>query len=153
MADSIKKQIMGKIEDRFKLILIENGYETDAGKNVFYWRTQPVPENKLPAIVCRDTTNKVEVGAGGLYENVLTVEIDGFVVGSTDSAAKTLLDKLEADIEKAIKVDDTWEGLALTTEKESDETVLERKEKVYGWTSVVVAIEYRTPRWDVYAQG
>lgn len=151
MADSIKKKILNAIDTRLKMILAANGYETNAGQNVFYWRTQMVPETSLPAIVYRDTVNRSEVGAGGLYENLLTVEIDGFVVASTDLDAKTLLDKLEADIEKSIKVDDMWGGLALTTEKISDESTLDRKEKVFGWTAIVIEIEYRTTRWDAYA--
>ena len=151
MADSIKRQILDAIDTRFKAILVANGYETNAGQNVFYWRTQMVPENKLPAIVYRGTTNRSEVGAGALYENTLTVEIDGFVSASTDLEADTLLDKLRADIEKAIKVDDMWGGLALTTEKISDEPTLDRKEKVFGWTAIVIEIEYRTTRWDAYS--
>ncbi len=152
MADSIKKQILDAVDVRLKTILKANGYETDAGQNVFYWRTQPVPEEKLPGIVYRDKMNRTEVGAGGLYENMLTVEIDGYAVASTDQEAKTLLDKLQADIEKAIKADDTWGELALTTEKESDEPSLDREERVYGRTAIVIGIEYRTSRWDVYTK-
>jgi hypothetical protein len=151
MANTVKQRILDAIDARFKTILVANGYETDAGQNVFWSRTESVPETKLPAIVYRDTVNRPEVGPGALYENTLTVQIDGFVMASTDSDAKILLDKLRADIEKAIKVDDTWGDLALTTEKESDESTLDRKERVYGWIAIEISIEYWTNRWDAYA--
>ncbi len=151
MADPVKKRILSAIDSRLKSILKVNGYETDAGENVFYWRTEPIPEDRLPGIVYRDTVNRVEVGAGGLYENTLTVEIRGYAAGSGDEETKALVEKIGADIEKAVSQDDTWGGLALTTEKESEECDLERRERVYGQATVTVNVEYRTNRWDAYA--
>src|SRR3990170_3357246 len=54
MADSIRQQIMTAIDTRLKLITITNGYETNAGNNVYEFWDIALEDDELPAIIWRD---------------------------------------------------------------------------------------------------
>ena len=50
MSDTIREQILSAIEDRLPIIRIENGFQTDCGKNVFRVRRN-LGESQLPAVI------------------------------------------------------------------------------------------------------
>lgn len=149
MADSIRQRIISSMDTRFKTILVTNGYQTDIGKHVFWWKKTPFAQADLPGMNCRDRRQTKSFGAG-IYDNFLTVEIEAGVSGmvSTEDLRKIL-----ADIEKAIAIDETWGQLAGTTEIEDDEMNLEEDEQRIAGARMILRVEYTTLRGDPYTKG
>ena len=52
--DSIRQQIVTRIELALRDILVVNGFKSNAGQNVHVWRAIPFKETELPGIVLRD---------------------------------------------------------------------------------------------------
>src|SRR4030067_3246140 len=114
MADSIRQQIINAVDTRLKTIKIINGYETDAGLNVFHYKENPFEQDKFLCIEYRDVNDYPEDLSFGLFLHTITLEIRAYANGITiDKTAR----KLKADIEKAINTDLTWGGLAEDTKQ------------------------------------
>jgi hypothetical protein len=153
MADTVFQQIRSAIDTRLKTILVANGYNTDAGSHVFYWRTALLsPDSELPGIIYLDTGESTENSEFALQTNKASVIVKCFACGSDDATIKAALDQIYADVMKAIGVDETWGGLAISTEKISHAIEMERKEQVVGSFSIEFQITYRHKRWDVYTE-
>lgn len=156
MPDTVWQQIRNAIDARLKLILVANGYQTDAGKNVFYWRTTDFKQNEdgtlpdLPAIKYFETTEENETLNMAIESNTIALNIEVLAGGSDDEAVKTALDQMYADILKCVGVDETWGGLALLTEIKAHEVKLEREELLMGSILTVFELKYRHRRWDPF---
>ncbi len=146
MLISIRQQIITAIDTRFKTILIAGGYETNLGSNVFAWRSEPLQESELPALIYRDRTEARMLGCG-IYDLSLGVEIELF--SSSAAGVRSLL----VDLEKGIFTDETWGGLALTSEIEMNEMEIEQKENIFCASKIIMAVEYRTVRGDPYTRA
>ncbi len=146
MADSIRQQIISAIDTRLKTILVANGYETNAGLNVFAWRDTALEAAELDAILYRDRTESRTPGVG-VYEFILPVEIQ--IVSTSASQVRKIL----ADLEVAIFVDESWGEIALNTELETDEMEIEQKETLFVAAGIIMPIEYRTVRGDPYTKA
>lgn len=152
MADSIRQKITDAVSARLALIKTVNGYETDLGLKVFEWRVAEIPESDLPAAVYRDIgcdTSDSEGSSMGYHLHSLNMEIELFASGSTSPAT---MRKMIADVFKAIGVDDTWGGLALTTRPQGDKADVEQEEKKFTNTLVSIVVEFETLAWDAYTQ-
>lgn len=104
--------IITAILAKLRTISIANGYETEAGSNIFEWRANPLEETEMPGIVLRDTFPE-EVITVGAHEHTLLIELFIFTTGA-DAVAQAR--KVIADINKAMgSVDRTWGGLAEDT--------------------------------------
>lgn len=137
------------MDTRFKAILTTGGYVTNIGAHVFWWKPSPLQLSDLPGMNCRDRTSEKTLGCG-IYENSLPLEIEASVSGS---ASPEDIRKILADLEKAVGADETWGGLALATDINSDDVSIEQNENKIGLARVMMTIEYRTARFDAYTQA
>lgn len=148
MADTIRQQIITKIDTRLKTILITNGYETDIGANVFDWRAESLEEDDLPALIYRDVQCLTEIST--LYpsfNNQMTVILLAVVTSDTPM---TTIRKIIGDIDKAIGTDDRWDGLVLLTQRTGDESGVEIEEKKYAGCQMTMMVTFRTLGWNDY---
>ena len=148
MPVSKRQQIVDAIDARLKTITTANGYNTDAGNNVFEWRSYPLDENsELPALVYRDTEEIESLAVGGYQLHTLTIEIEGYVVGA--NAARDLR-ALIADVIKAIGTDLTWGGLAEDTRPVEESIEIDQEERKIAGAVIRIEIDYRTQAFDPY---
>lgn len=128
---SNRQQIIDAIETRLKTILTTGGYATNAGQHVYVWRTTPLADADLPALLVSDTgvTKNMDVSTLDTDYWDLLVDIEA---ATTGSSSREVMRSILADVRKAVKVDLTWGGLALHTAFESADIALEQGEKLTG---------------------
>lgn len=147
MATSIRQQIMTAVDTRLKAMLFSNGYELDLGKSVHEWRSIPLDEGDLPAVVYRDRNEVLEITVGR-HDHRMDLEIEIILSGA---AAPTDLRRAIADVVKAVGSDRTWGGLAFDTgygESESI-TVVQNERRVAG-AILRFVVSYVTDPFDNY---
>ena len=149
MPDTIRQKIIDALDTRMKGILSASGYETDIGLSVQDWPAGLIEDSKLPVLIYRDVSCENAIDTLVTFSHKLMVEIDALV--NDDTPVETVR-KIIADIDKAIGIDDQWGGIALLTERVSDQFRVELKERVYAGCKVVVVITFRTKGWDDYTQ-
>jgi hypothetical protein len=149
MADSVRQDIIDAIDTRMKAILITGGYETNIGQNVFDWRAEPLEEDDLPALIYRDLSVETEVVSFATFVHKMVFSI---MVACASSTPMTTIRKIIADIDKAVGVDHTWGGLALMTERISDESGVEINERKYAGCQIVFNVIFRTLAWNDYTK-
>lgn len=127
-------------------------YHTELGSNVFYWRDAPLDSTQLPGMVIRDTNNAHDLQANGNQNQydyqILSVEIE--CTGTENTTTPEYVDKMIADVQKAIGVDDTWGGIALRTELENDEKTVNQDSNKIGGALIKFNVRYRT---NLYAES
>ncbi len=146
--DSIRIQIIGKINVRFKTILISGGYATNLGANVNWWRdleNNPFQASELPGINLKDDVVNTEPHSTATMYHVMPIKIDIATI-SPEEMRKAL-----ADIEKAMHIDRTWGNIASHTDLLSDESVVEQKENKYFRTSIIMEVQYFTTIGNPYS--
>lgn len=141
-----RPEICAAVDTQLKIISTANGYSTNV-LNVFEWIEYAlVGEDDAPALIWRDTTDEPETDRYGGWDHSLTVEVEGVIHRDTGAAGARAL---AADVLKAVKVDDTWGGLAEMTEV--TEVSLTEQEGADTVTGVLVAlsIKYKTERHEI----
>lgn len=141
MADSIAQQIMNAIGTRLQGITIANGYNTNAGNNVFADRVTPLIETELPGLIYRDPEEDEEALTMGYHQMTLKVEIEAVTYGAI--APKDVRNKLIADVKKAVRTDLTWGGLALDTRITGRSLQIEQKDHLIAGATIRLEIDYR----------
>ena len=150
MADSKRQQIMTAIDTRLKLITVTNGYETNAGNNVYEFWDVALEDDELPAIIWRDGAEDSDLLVNTTQDRTLTVELILQTLGAT---APAILRKLIADVEKAILVDNTWGGLVIFTSVMNviDTFDVEHKDRRIGACRTRFTVLYRTGYLNSYS--
>jgi len=150
---SIRQQIVDAIKIRFGDILQENDYETDIGKNVYFWLLRPLSATELPAIICRDRL-RTEWKALGSWNRFLDVNIELHIMPENidvDDGADGVMRQIIADLETAIGTDPMWGGLAEDTSLiENEEINIEAKNNIFIAVLAKMTIEYSTLPWNPY---
>jgi hypothetical protein len=146
MADSIRQQIMDKIDARLKTIKTSAGYKTDIGANVFDWLDRDLAGKELDALIYRDRSAEIETETLELRNNRVRLEIE-VKTKSGSTTAEQVREMIE-DVYKAIAQDDTWDGLAIDTNPVSEEIEIGQNDKISGQATITVEIEYRTAKWE-----
>jgi hypothetical protein len=146
----IRQDIIDAIETRLKTILTTASYHSNAGSNVYVWRTTPLPPESIPALIIKDSlSTKLGEGEAGPYSKdtwELSVDIVGMVTNGNASDTQTR--QVMADVYKAIGSDDTWGGKAITTTLESDEIgEVKQQDKTFFGFIMKVKIMYRTNKY------
>ncbi len=138
---SIRQQIADEINSRLALITRENGYWTNLGKHVV--EAKLAPDDVDEGICWRDMEEDQSLDAEdeSWIRHQVHVDIDFvFRGGITLEKARDAI----ADIEKAIQLDTSWNGLAVRTIPISNNFEEDQKEeKIIGGT-VKITIEYAT---------
>jgi hypothetical protein len=149
MSDTIRQQIITALDARLKAILKAGGYATDAGKNVYDWRTETIPEDFLPALIYRDISCETEITGLEVFTHSLKIMI---VIAASGSTSMAEIRKMLADIDKAIGTDLTWGGLALLTARIGDESLVDTEENKFSGCQTIVMVTFRTRGWDDYTK-
>ena len=146
MTDSIRQQIIDKIDARFKTITTANGYKTNLGSHVFDWLDRELADSELDALAYRDVVNEIEPGTIHEYTNQLRLEIEVRTKNATTTAKQVR--KMIEDVYKAIGTDDRWSGLATDTQPVSEIIDIQQYDKIMGSAIIAVVIEYDTDKWS-----
>lgn len=149
MADPIQQQIVDAIDTRFKTILTTNGYGTNVGQHVTWWKESPVALSDLPGMNLKDP-EETRIPGCGIYERSLILRIEASVSGSDSPETARLI---EADIEKAIFIDNRWGGLASNTEISGSGKEAAQKQNKISKVTLSMEILYETKRGDPYTRG
>jgi hypothetical protein len=151
--DSIRQQIVDALVTRLEGILVNKGYETDLGLNIFEWRTTDFQESELPGCVVRDPDEETEV-KGQYHYNKLNIEIEAKTKNSPVTALTTAREsrKVIADITRAIGTDPTFGGLAIMTDPVDNESLdMEQKDRQFGSILMKLNILYRTKMFQPFS--
>jgi hypothetical protein len=142
---SIRQQIIDILDTELKKILKTNGYNTDAGKNVYAWRDNPLTKNELPGLIYRDALNrKASISIVGKFRWVLRIEVAVF---------GTSANEIRAGIEDVLKVvgnceKTKWGGYAQDTIlADGDEMAVEKHDIETGAAIVSFEVIYDTDQW------
>lgn len=149
MPDPIQQQLIDAIDTRFKTILVANGYATNIGQHVTWWKESPLAIGNLPGMNLRDLEESRIPGCG-IYERSLSLEIEASVSGADSPKTARLI---EADIEKAIFVDNRWGGFASNTEILAAKKEAGHKQNKVAKIILSIEILYETVRGDPYTRG
>lgn len=144
---TIRQQIIDAIQPRFEGITVNNGYQTDVGRNVFLWRETPLESEELPGVVFRDkTVKKLEETFGAVIYD-LPIEVVVFMAESGTTTDE--LRKAVADILKAIAVDVSWGAIAEDTQiPDSDSMDIDHGDKIRGGIQFEFSVLYSADRWS-----
>jgi len=151
--DSIRQLIVNAVDTRLKGILTAAGYETNLGQHIFWWRTNDFSEDELPAANCRDTDcddSNATIGVIGYHQHALKMEVD--LIEADGASTPSSIRKLIADLQKAIGVDTTWGKLAERTNPINSPINIDQADKTIGSATVTFTIDFKTRKWDPYAQ-
>ncbi|MCC7202446.1 MAG: hypothetical protein IT393_07295 [Nitrospirae bacterium] len=149
MADSKRQQIVNAIDGKLKTILVSNGYETSLGNNVYEYWDVALEESELPGVIWRDSSEICTPLISDMQDRLLTVSLTLQAIGAD---APKQLRKMIADIEKAIKTDLTWGGLAIDTDpvNMTEAFEIEHKEHLVGACRIEFTLKYRTGYLNPY---
>ena len=154
MADSRRQTIVTALKTILQTIQVANGYETNAGLNVFEWRGYDIPEAKLPAIDLRDGEELPKPEAAAALRHEMIVEINCF---AADPASPAVLRKIMADVIKAIGADPAFPRIGGVAEDvtfiQQGITEIEHDERFVTAGQVGITIEWMTGHFDPYQGG
>lgn len=138
-------EILTKIGERLEEITIANGYATDLGEKVEYFRDlESEYDNSI--LTFRDADTEVFSPKNSFHEAVMPVEIEAIIFGENvlDLGCLAI-----ADILLAVAVDPTWDGKAIDTSLKERFKSVETKGKKAVRVGVTIEVIYRFPRWRV----
>lgn len=148
-----RELILNEIETRMKTITVSNNFNTNAGNNVFVWKTDNFHENELPGINITDPflveLPEVVQGQYNFQTHELGVEIEARCAAGAVNVQTAR--ELIADINKAVGVDLTWDGNAIhtvKTEGRNDELDIDEQGKFLGGVLIRISVLYRTTAWQ-----
>lgn len=149
MADSIRQQILDAVATRLGTITTANGYETEAGGNVYEWAVVPLDQDNLPALGYKDSGEDIVDETVGEQIRTLHVDIVGIEKGT---AVTAFTRKISADVIKAAGTDLTWGGLAedTTLRTAGKDIEIEHKDRKLAANLTGLDIEYSTQRFNSY---
>lgn len=148
---SIRRQdIVSAIQTRFQTITTVS-YHTNLGSNVFIWKASTIEAISLPALVIRDVINVFTMeGEGVPYSyHTQTLSFEVSLIVDSGSSSDTFIRQAIQDVYKAVGVDDTWGGLALTSFMRDDEIIFDdqKENKIIG-ASIKFDVLYRTNKYQ-----
>ena len=150
---STRQKIITELETKLKTVLVVNGFETDAGLNVFEWRDAPLQESELPGMVYRDMQDPI-TQSKTTHIHDLSIEIECFAAGS---GVPTTLRKMIADVNKVLGETTTdgrvtFSALAIDVFPESEEMVVEQDSRRLMSAAIKFSIQYHTRKFDPFTQ-
>jgi hypothetical protein len=142
-----RTDIIAALKIRLETIKTTNGYTTNAGNTVSVWRGTPFNPSELPALNIKYAAEPDAIDSEGLsgpknvWNRSLPVGITAVVKGGTAIAD---VEKIIADVWKAIGTDDSFGGKAMYTNPESDTIIEDQEERLIVSAVMMLKIKYRT---------
>lgn len=146
MTDSIRQQIIDKVDARLKLILTTGGYKTNAGAHVYDWLNYDQAKAQLPSITYRDPENLKTAADTKNWDNDMTMELEARAAAGVDAVED--LREIVEDIYKAIGTDEKWSELAKKTIPVSEEMDVKQGDQKIALAKVTIRIKYTTTKWQ-----
>lgn len=147
---SKRQTIINDLDAKLKAIQIVNGYQTNAGNNVFAWREDEIQPAEMPGIIYVDRlAGKIE-GAIGTFRWALAIDIYCYTAQGKNTPESMRI--LIADVIKAIGsgASGRWNNQAQATELTNGaETAIERRGKAAGEALLSFNIIYDAPMWEI----
>ena len=137
----IRQKVIDTIVENLKRIKRENGFYSDAGKNVFEWMEKTLEDRDFPALIIRDPSSKTI--SQSLFQNILKIEVDVATKGKNSiwnmrEATSDVL-KIFGELEDILNYKIEYLGF---------ETVSEQRESIYSGTRMEFEITYHTRRFE-----
>jgi len=142
---SKRQQIVDYLSTELKKILKTNGYNTDAGKNVFEWRDTPLQKTELPGIVFRDNLVNKTAGTIGMFRWLMRLEIAIF--GKSASEIRSVIEDVIRVIGNCSET--RFGGVAADVEIPEGEIVIERHDIVEGAAVLNFDVIYDAAKWSI----
>lgn len=147
-----RQQIVDKVKERFALISLANGYQTDIGLKQTEWNPGPKgadPEaDELPGHDIRDEveTTAIKDKNAGSYDR----ELEFVVIAEHKEAdaSATLARKALEDMIKAVNVDPTWGSLARRTIPLEEDINVDELGQQIGAARLKFKVEYSRRPWE-----
>lgn len=138
-----REQVMDALVGRLETILVSGGYSTDAGKNVFRWRTTSLGPGEVPGCIVRDPSRRVTYEFDDTQRDYeLTIEVVGIAEPGDDADSR--LNLMIDDILKAmLNGDRTFGGVANDITPQGDEKIFDQQERRVGGVLVRFNVRYR----------
>lgn len=150
MADSIRTQIVDNIKAALENITIANGYNEDVISVHSDSFDSPESFNEFPQLFIIDTDEDMEPLDVDSTQNTLTLIVTGYCKSQNDmDNVQDKRRKLQADVQKALMVDERRNMLALSTDVIrviTDKGTLEP----YSIFDLTVQVVYYTNKYDPY---
>lgn len=137
----IRQKVIDTIVENLKRIKRENGFYSDAGKNVFEWMEKTLEDRDFPALIIRDPSSKTI--SQSLFQNILKIEVDVATKGKNSiwnmrEATSDVL-KIFGELEDILNYKIEYLGF---------EAVSEQRESMYSGTRMEFEITYHTRRFE-----
>jgi hypothetical protein len=124
----------------------KDGFDTDAGANVFEWRRTALQDSELPALEYRDSQDEVSENTIQTWEHTLTIKVR---ISVKEDPPMPVIRKIIADILKAYRDDVTLETVgAMLANYVGDESDVEHVEYKYASSIVTITLRYLTDEWN-----
>lgn len=147
-----RQQILDKVKERFALITVANGYQTDIGLKQTEWHPGPKSANpdddELPGHDIRDEDEEtiIEKKNSGVYDRQLEITV---IAEQREADATATLSRLALeDMIRAVGKDQTWDGLARRTLPLNDGISVDELGQQVGAALLRFRIEYSRPPWE-----
>jgi hypothetical protein len=106
-------------------------------------RNRPEPVARFPALVVVEGSQSSDDSVFGITDVRLQIDVEGYVVDTTISAASTTATSLLADVVRALLADETLGGLAVDTKELSSDFAADRGEGRRPLVQFTVSVEIR----------
>lgn len=155
---SVRQRICDAVKERFQTIRTANGYETELGARVFFWRVTDISEAEITAgPVCNlnDSLDEITERLANRHTHMLTFDCKvGVAASGSEGDRPAAFRQVLNDITRAIGSDRYWTAsgtrLALDTQMISDETGLDQQARQIFVSVVKFKINYRTAAFDPF---
>ena len=141
----IRGQIISFFINELKKIKKSNGFNTNAGENVFEWRDSPLQKTELPGLIIRDALVRREIGTIGSFRWVLRIDVACF--GRNAEEIRNVI----ADVIKVIGIceEQHFGGIVTYTDISSADTMIERHDIEIGSAIISCDVIYETGKWVI----
>lgn len=136
-----RQKIIDVILKELKNIKIDNGFYSDAGKNVFEWMDKTLEDRDFPAIIIRDSSSKVSDQS--LLEHFLKIEVD---IATKGKNSPWNMREISSDVLKVFRI--VEETLSFKINYLGFESIIEQREAMYSGTRIDFEITYHTRRFE-----
>ena len=135
-------ELVSSIVKKLKLIKVKKGFYTDIGNNCFEWYEKPLNDEHYPALIVRDPSDTCN-DEGAVLKHKLRIEIDIAIKGK-----KAIWDMRKATRDVIKMFGQIKNELNIICSYKGSDTLIDKKDSLYGGTRLSFTIEYITRGWE-----